>query len=140
MTTNEIRDFIKKKLEIAYNALGYNPKIILTTYPASETGNTELEKEAKAKGDNGIIYIGRDVRQYGERSGGLYSTTDPFIILIYSSNKNGDQEINDFYDIARDCLITFMKLESDYIMDVKGYKSDMYMAWIRCSWEPLIIG
>lgn len=130
---NKIREKIKYELEQAFNEEGKSPLIDLTTFPVSESGNTELEKHAKGCADNGAIYIGRMVRQYNADIGGIYAANDPYLILIYSNNANSDEEINDYYEIARARLFTFMNLISDYVCDVKGYKSGMYMAWILCS-------
>jgi hypothetical protein len=137
MTINEIRDYIKSKLDTAYAKAGRHPHILTTSLPVSQEGNKDLEKEAKAKGDNGVIFVGRGIRQYQQKVRSLYEVDDPYYILIYSNNKGDDSEINDLFDIARSCVGTFMNLQFDFVGDVKGYKSGLYVAWLQCTWRPI---
>jgi hypothetical protein len=139
-TINTIRERIKYELDQAFLSSGKQPLIEVTSYPATEAGNISLETEAKGKADNGLLFIGRDVRIYNEQVGGIYTFADPYLILIYSNNKNGDSEINELLDIARETLGKFMKLHSDYVIDLVGYNSGLYLAWIRCFYEPAMYG
>ena len=137
---NSIRERIKDELEQAFLSNGKQPLIEITSFPASESGNTALETAAKGKADNGLLFIGRDVRIYNEQVGGIYTFADPYLILIYSNNKNGDNEINELHDISRACLSKFMKIHSDHVVDLLGYNSGLYLAWIRCYYEPIFYG
>ncbi len=127
---NQVRQRIKDELEQAFTEAGMTPLIDITTFPVSESGNAELEKEAVGCADNGAIYIGRMPRHYGERIGGIYAPKDPYLIMIYSNDSVSDEAINNYFDVARARLFIFMTLISDYVCDVKGYKSGLYMAWI----------
>ncbi len=139
MITNDVKEELKSKLEQAYAEAGRKVIITPTLYPASEEGNDQLEIEAKSKADNGVVYIGRDAKVYGEPIGGIYSFDDPYLILIYINDKNkGEVKISELYDIARECLhkLPNFKLVADHIVDVKGYKSGLYVAWIRIVYTP----
>lgn len=127
---NNVRQKIADELQEAFIEASKSPLILITTFPVSEAGNAELEKAAKGYADNGAIYIGRMPKNYGQSIGGIYAAKDPYLILIYSNNPDGDEEINEYLDISRARLYTFMDLISDYVCDVKGYKSGLYMAWI----------
>lgn len=139
MITQDIKLKLKSALEQAFAEAGKKVIVTPTLYPASEEGNDQLEVEAKSKADNGIVYIGRDPKFYGEPTGGIYSFDDPYLILIYINDKNkGEERIEDLYDIARECLhkLPNFKLSADHIVDVKGYKSGLYVAWIRIVYTP----
>lgn len=137
MTINEIRDYIKTQLEAAYASKAMYPTIITTSLPISPQGNTELEKEGVSKSDNGIVFIGRGVRAYNQKVRSLFEVDDPYYILIYSNNKGGDTQINDLFDVARSCVGIFMNLQFDFVGDVKGYKSGLYVAWLQCTWRTI---
>jgi len=136
----DIRQLLMEKLDTAFQAAGHHPIIVKTTWPVTPAGNDNLEKEAKGRGDNGIVFIGRDVRVYGERKGYVYNTQDPYLILIYTNAREDDTLIHSLYETARRCLFNIqqIRLHSDYIMDVNGYKSGLYLAWIRCSYWPAL--
>jgi hypothetical protein len=137
MTINEIRDYIKERLELAFAAAAKDPKIFTTALPISQEANELLEKEAKEKADNGVVYIGRGIRTYNKKVTSLYEVDDPYYILIYFNNKGDDRKINDLFDIARSCLGTFMELRFDFVSEIKSSKSGLFFAWIQCTWRPI---
>ena len=130
------RNRIKEILEAVFQLNGYNPEIIPTTYPINEAGNTELEKEAKAKGDNGVIFIGSDIIQYREKEGGMQERIEPYWIICYTNTMNDDELINNLVDLASTELQKYFTMNISHVCDVKGYKSGLYIGIIRIIAKP----
>jgi hypothetical protein len=137
-----IRQEIADKLKTAFNNVGgYQPLVYCVTLPTSKEGNDELEKEAKSRADNGVIYIGRGPIAFNDEIGGIYTCMHLFNILIFSNDKNSDKLINNLFDITFDTLHTEYKIYNiQPPLDIIGYKSGLMMAYLQIYKEPYIIG
>lgn len=128
---NEMREKIRVKLAEAYQENSLDPIILTTTYPAGPSGNKELEEDAKKRGSNGIVYIGRLGKKYGTERAGVYSVNEPYLVLIFTNSKNDDTLINQLHDVARQTLWGFTTLVAENVSSVKSDKSGLFCAWIQ---------
>lgn len=130
-STSEIKAEIKSKLESAFNKGGMSPKIETTHWKLSEQDDEHSRKRVKSDSDNGLVYIGRLVKEYSPKMAGLQTTKEPYLIMIYvNSSHKGDELIDAYYDIARNCLSTFTELAADFVGETSA-GSGVYLAWIK---------
>lgn len=136
----ELRNKIKDDLLSGFKAAGVNPYITVTSFPDSKEALDSIGKEAQAQPD-GAIFISWSAEEPGPRIGGVYGKLiDLFTIFIFSKSQDGDEEIIQHYELARNILNKDFYLYHGEMSPVKTAKTGLYIAYLQVGIQNIYQG
>ncbi|MCO5252548.1 MAG: hypothetical protein M9949_14165 [Candidatus Kapabacteria bacterium] len=136
----ELRNKIKDDLISGFKEAGIRPYITVTSFPDSPEALESIGKEAQAKPD-GAIYIAWSAEEPGPKSGGIYGKLiDLFTIFIFSKSQEGDDEIIQHYELARNILNKSFYLYRGEMSPVKTAKTGLYIAYLQVGIQNIYQG